>query len=811
MPPRASASSAGRRTRLFIAAVFAAALLFAGHWLTTFLTDRWWAAEVTPAAVPFITQVHLLRLVLELGGILLAVAWFIGHLLVVYRAIGSVQVPRHVANLEFRETVTPGALLGGAVGVGALLGLLAGSGMGDLWPAVALAWHGVTVGLREPLLGHDAGVYAAQLPLWRALHGFALLLALLGLGTVLLLYVLVGAVRWMDGRPALNDHARRHLGWLLAALAACLAWGYLLEPYERVGGIPGPVDAAGFGVVSLVAPALAGVALTTTALSILWAIRPRHALALAGWLILVAASTIGHYIVPAFAGRHEPSVAESPPTRDLARAAWGLEAMRESTFAVADTVITPALSLWGPAVLGGAPEDSTPPVVDPVLLQLGSRPQPAWLVLRGEGAAGTLYALADDRASAAGAPLYLRRGDTLAYPAPNAFDTLSRHAVRPYAASYELDAAARGPVAGGWARRFALAWALQATPLLSDVPLDTRVAWRLSPESRLAAIAPFAQWSAPAAALIDDRLVWLADGYVAARTFPLADTLRWRGELATTVRAGFRGVIDAESGRTRVFLREDGGPIAAAWADLAGGVVEPESALPSAIAGASRYPTELLQVQAKVLAQPPWSAGVPAGTDSARRAAPPGTAWRGASAPSLTIAFDQPREPRLSAVLEGRGDGTLLLTRIDSAVGLPAAAMLTTRWHRFVTFEQLRDSVAAAGARLETGPVRLWLGPRGLGAYEVAYVRRHGAQPAVVWVSVASGSRLGAGRNAVEAWANLRGASAPLPPGIVRGQLDEARRWVRRADSALHRGDLPGFGRAFDALKDVLGADSLAH
>ena len=41
----------------------------------------------------------------------MASAWFIGHLLLVYRAVGTVQVRRNVANLEFREALTPRALL----------------------------------------------------------------------------------------------------------------------------------------------------------------------------------------------------------------------------------------------------------------------------------------------------------------------------------------------------------------------------------------------------------------------------------------------------------------------------------------------------------------------------------------------------------------------------------------------------------------------------------------------------------------------------------------------------------------------------
>jgi hypothetical protein len=77
-------------------------LLFAGRWTAGVLADRWWAAELSPAAVGFLTDWHILRLTLDLSGVLIASAWFIGHLLLVYRAVGSVQVRRNVANLEFR-------------------------------------------------------------------------------------------------------------------------------------------------------------------------------------------------------------------------------------------------------------------------------------------------------------------------------------------------------------------------------------------------------------------------------------------------------------------------------------------------------------------------------------------------------------------------------------------------------------------------------------------------------------------------------------------------------------------------------------
>jgi len=75
-------------------------------------------------------------------------------------------------------------------------------------------------------------------------------------------------------------------------------------------------------------------------------------------------------------------------------------------------------------------------------------------------------------------------------------------------------------------------------------------------------------------------------------------------------------------------------------------------------------------------------------------------------------------------------------------------------------------------------------------------------------VSVAApGDRLlGAGRSMREAWSNLQGATVPSVAGMAQAtRLEEARRWLQRADSALRTGDWSAFGAAWDHLRDVLG------
>jgi len=162
-------SRRGRRLTAVLAGIVA--LLFAGRWFSALYADRWWAAEISPGSVAFLTDWHFLKLILDITGVVLASAWFIGHFLVVYRAVGSVQVRRNVANLEIREALTPSALLAVATISGVALGLLVGVGTSRLAPPVALAWQGVSYGELDPLLQRDFGLYVAQLPVWRAEHG----------------------------------------------------------------------------------------------------------------------------------------------------------------------------------------------------------------------------------------------------------------------------------------------------------------------------------------------------------------------------------------------------------------------------------------------------------------------------------------------------------------------------------------------------------------------------------------------------------------------------------------------------------------
>jgi hypothetical protein len=805
-------------------------LLFAGRWTAGLLADRWWAETISPAAVSFVTDWHLLRITLELGGVLVASAWFIGHLLVVYRAIGSVQINRHVANLEIREALTSEVLLATAVGLGLLLGLLTGTG-GSAWAStVALAWRGAAFEVADPVLGHDLGLYLAQLPLWRLLHGFALLLAGVGLVGCVALYSLVGALRWTGGRPAINDHARGHLGWLLVALALALAWGYLLEPYELVAGLSGPPDRSALELVALVSPALTGTALMVAVLSAVWAVRPRHALVAAGWLVLILTSLGGHYLLPAFSRARASPAVDPDLTRRLEGLAFGLRALHDSTGTrlLRDTSPPHLAPLWGEravARLADAPSADSA-VDDPAVLTVDGRRLPVWLVARGPLADRPgLLAVAADRTGPAGDPVYYRQSDTLGYPTPFSLLQLDSTTVEPGAPDYAVTLTGPGIPLDTWARRAVLAWALQAGQLLAGVPENARLAWRLTPDQRLRALVPFAEWGQPVPLVAENELVWVADGYETAETFPLVEPLAWRDRAVNFAHAAFVGVVWARTGRTAVYRRldVDAAPLAAAWSAIAPGVIEPAGRLPAAIAAQLPYPFEQFALQARALERAPWDAGVLSGRPETGpgEPTPPTRGWRADTAGTrLTVLYERPSGARVSAVLAAgthAGRPALDLVRLDSAKALPAPRTLDAIWGRFPAFLSLADSVRSSGAArsdsLLRGPLTVWLDPAGgLGVYRTWYAPRANGL-ALVWVSMAlSGRAMGAGRTLMQAWDNLRGATAPLPATMPTASLDEARRWLRLADSALKVGDWAGFGRAFDALKQVLTADdTLPH
>jgi hypothetical protein len=767
-------------------------LLFAGRATAELVAARWWAAQFSPGAARAVFRWHLWQLGLGTAAVGFAVTWFVLQMLIVIRAVGSVQILRDVGGLQFREVVRPGALKAFALGAGACLGLVTGLGIGDEWQVVLLALHGVTFGLADPLLGRDAGWYVARLPLQELAQQFALALPVLAALASLMLYAIMGAVRVERRRPAINDHARRHLGLLLALIALVIAWGFLLRNAHHVSTMRPPLAGAVASEPS-VGAALAGTALMVAALSALWAWRGRHVLLLAGWAVLGVAALVARTGVPILAPSATP-VADST-LRTFEDTAFGLgsgsvpEALAAAPLFDRGTVS----GLVGTDALVRLTAAASMPVADTM--------RPAWLALvePTDGPAVGI-AIAADTAGSGGAALSYRLRDSLAYPTLYPAVTFGPAAARPGATDVAEVPAGRGVATGSPLRRLLVAWAAQ-----SRLPFAVRrVDWALHPVARLEQLAPFAAWSGLRMAVRDDRVVWLADGYVSSRYFPLTAAERWRGGSARLLRAGFLGVVDAETGAVQVYLRPDGGALAVAWADLGHDIVLPSNRLDPRDLARAGPPDALAAVQASLLAQRLAAASgespVLVEQGSAGQAS---QGWTRRGDPVLIYLLALPDADRLFAVLQMRG-GVPPAVALLSGHELNTPASLERLWGRFVTFDPIEDSIVGAGAHVTSGHVHLWSSPQGLAAFETLTAGRPGARPALVWVSVGLPDRLGAGRSLELAWDNLQGNSSPAPPGQGAGTINDARRWMRIADDALRSGDWEAFGRAFEALRRVL-------
>ncbi|MDZ4864938.1 MAG: UPF0182 family protein [Gemmatimonadota bacterium] len=806
-----------RAVRITVAVLSIVVLLFAGRWAAGLAADQWWAERLSPAAARFVTDWAIMRLAVEALGVITACSWFIGHLLIVHRAIGSVQLHRRLGNLEIREAVNMELLVALSIGGGMLLGLFAGRGVGAWTPDLVLAWSGLAVGEVDPLLSRDLGFYLARLPAWRLLHGHLILLISLAFIGAATLYLVIGALRWSDRRLAINDHARRHLGGLLVVFALVLAWGYLLEPLELVGGVIGSVHGGLFPFREGVSSALTGIALTAALLSLWWAVNGRHTLLLSIWIVLGAASLLGHHVIPALIGGDRVSPLDPAMRRHLDQLAYGITGLKDSILLPSGQPPTPPdpLGLWQPTLTVEATRSDSGQVVsaDRALVPMGRSLRPAWLVIRDRGKRGAgITVVLDDRATLAGEPLIYAEAESLHSTAGVPVLNLSPHAVWPGGRPAVMDSAQGGVQIGSGLRRLALAWTLQSGDLLGTGTGGKQLFWHLDPVDRLQQLAPFAVWGVPAPRMVGGELVWVVDGYLASSLFAGSTRVGWRDRWIGGLRAGFVGVIHAETGVTSVYLRHTADQVAETWRELFPGMVQPASAIPAEILRALPYPVELLEVQLRVMSHPHWNLGRLSDRAEEVKASGPAVdaLWK-SDTTGLTqvVPFERADGRMISAILEAHmADGREAVTvyRVDSLLALPDPSTLQTRWGRIPTFQQLKDSVEKTGARLEAGPVQFWPTNTGLGAYQIHFARHDAAPPAVAWISLALGDRRGAGHDLEEAWQNYLGLSAPIISATERGTvLFEIRRHLVAADAALRRGDLEMFGRQWEAIKRLVG------
>jgi len=793
----------GRGRRIALVLVGVALVLALGRWSALFLAERLWEASVSEAAALAGARRALFSLGLEVAGILVGVLWCLLHFTVAAR----VALPDRAPPEADRPRVWPSRLPRWALPAAALtLGALAGSGTGVWRDEVLLALDGAAMGIRDPLLGEDLGRFIGAFPVRFHFQGRALRLTLLALAGVVGLHAAGGTIRLVERKLWISPRARGHLALLLALLALTMAWGRALEPYRLAAGERGPLLPSAFLLSRSVAAVQTGLGAGAAVVTFLWWVRMRGIIAAAIWG-LFGLGLIAGRLVPLRGGQALADPDWRAASRRLDSVSFGLHGLDDSTLTLEPSA-TIAPTLWDetflPAALGadtGGLERAGRALLD---LPEG-RTAPVWLLLRGRPGGGrALLALSDAEVSPGGGPLFWRAGDTAPAPGDVAYRDLPSSLIRPDAPPVAVGKQIRGVPLESWSRRLVLAWALQA-PEAFRAPDSANIGWRLDPGSRLRAIAPFAYWEPPRARLIGGDLVWESIGVLSAPAFPASIRVTWVDGEVGLVRPSLVGLVSASTGVVRVMQRDPADSLAAAWARVTAPLIEPPRAVPAELRGRLGPSESAAAIRARVLEGPAWSIGRVSGPRTSSIAAPLPVAGGFAS----VIPFITPQGCEIRAVMLTRGEAqsdVVHVVQVDSVRALECPGALAPRWERFPFQNQLADSIHAAGGEFKAGQIRYLPTAEGIAAYQPAYALPHrGGRATLVMVNIALGRRLGAGRTLPEAWQNLRGEVSPTAPGTSSQLiLDSARSWMRRADSALRRGDLRELGIALQYLRELL-------
>ena len=775
---------ANRRTLYLIGAGLLVAALVGGRWLAVETAERAW--DRTFAGGEAVIAVRDLSRLLQAAVVLVAIAWLTGNLLVVFRAIGSVQMPRRLGDLEIVEAVPRRTLLAGTVLLGVVLGSVLSLGTADWWRYALLAASPPHFGVVDSTrLSYDAGYYVSVLPWRAALQNRALILVVGALGIVALLYGVIGSLRIRRGRIRASNHARTHVGVLFVCLAIVIAWGAVLDPAEIVGGLHGPVDQAALTVRIPGAAVVAAVAIVTAVISLVWAWRDRPMLIVAGWAALLLSVTAGYFVIPGVVrvstGPENPELLRRRAA--LERIAFGLNDLDSTAppaFQSGEAAVR-SIPLWDPAHVGAA----LSPAPTAVALRAARAEDggAVWLVAptSAPGTPGTVRLALETDTGLAVTSLPL--GDTPLLFGPGLQGSWAT-------ASDRAPAGVAGiPLTGAW-RRFALAWTIQAWELARGESTGQVLLWRRDVVERLERLAPFARFGPAAPVIHNGALWWVSWGYVSHAAFPLVRPLAWRDDEVRFLRAGLIGAVRAGTGETHLWLAQGYDSLTAAWARRFKPLIEPADRLPADVRAALAYPAETFDLAVLALLR--------ASADSTLEAA-----W-----------FARPRQPfQLGApgglVWTGVALESGMLTP-KKFVGLYAAA-ITPRGpevHLWRPSSRPTDAGRLPGALvgsslLRPGQLSIW--PAGSSVITaqaqildpIASEPPPKAPPRVAEVYVTLDGRSG---HALTARAALLGGEQIVIDTTIAARWERARRLAMQANAALSAGNLELFTQLWREL-----------
>ncbi|HVL65000.1 MAG TPA: UPF0182 family protein [Actinomycetota bacterium] len=245
-----------RRGRSFVIAILFVAV-FGTLASVRFYTDILWFREVGFSSVLFTSLSTQFMVGAAVGLAVGILVWL--NLVIAGRGAPAYRLGRIGGAPDpverYREVLTP-HLRWVRVGVGALMGLVAGLGAASMWQTYLLWANRVPFGVRDPQFGRDVGFFVFELPFYDALLDWAWF----ALGAALLVsaaaHYFHGAIRPENRLSGVTPAALAHVSVLLGLLALVKAVQYYLGGFELVFSPRGTVTGASYTDVTAQLPAL---------------------------------------------------------------------------------------------------------------------------------------------------------------------------------------------------------------------------------------------------------------------------------------------------------------------------------------------------------------------------------------------------------------------------------------------------------------------------------------------------------------------------------------------------------------------------
>lgn len=496
------------RRRLLIGVVIAAAILVAGRTLSTIHADYSWYSAM--GATPLWSErAGDLLLIYGIGSVIAVFVAFV-NLSALGRSIGTLTLPRRLANVEFGEAV-PRKYLDRFAFLMSIAIAAAVTPALPSWTSLALARLGVKFRESDPYFQRDLGFYTTWLPLEKSVYTWAMLLIVGVSLIVVVLYSLTPGLRWERAGIRMSARVRRHLSVLAALLLLVTMWSYRLESYDLM--IRGGGEQGVFSYVDhqWLLPGLLLLWIVTAAVAI--------TVLLSGWTGQLRTSFVAVTVIVVLS----VSIQEIVPLVVRRFTSKEAQMVRERPY-----VATRA--------------DFTRRAYDPSTSTIDALPR-------------TAVSASLDSVTSVPSQQLLRQ-DSLVYPGARGLVIVTEP---------QLDVA--GQRLGDGLSRWEYAWAYQSFELLSDsIPRRARLVTNRDARNRIRALAPiFAQGSMVEPMFRADTLYWKLELYSASSNYPLSQHYILAGEERSYFRHAATALVNARTARVMIAADPSPDPISLAW------------------------------------------------------------------------------------------------------------------------------------------------------------------------------------------------------------------------------------------------------